>query len=324
MYNIKIPQDECMSDKIKGPERGDEQKKPEKKPEELDDPKTAENKKQEQQFQKDFGARMKEKTLDVSSKQGNVEYRYLCQCNPDGTLTITKINVSEQKEKGTAAPEPFKTTITYTRFYAHKVVGLPEIDKVLGKEEEHDKDSKEKHTGGHHPRYEVETGVMIPKIINTHHEKEQESGVQLIGKKVLLHTDKGFMLVTVPLQMEWGIKAASEHREVSSSTFLTPSIGVGVESGWTPVKGLSLFGGGGLKGSFEYVQFTNATEQRGRLVVDKGSALEFIPSAFVVAGLKTSPFDSPWFLSFTVEPSVTISSHPHFKMPMFVGSGVEF
>ena len=97
----------------------------------LNNPNTKENREAEEKFKTDYSEKMKDNTFVISYDKDNVKYKYTLTANSDGTVRLTKLNVSEKEEKGDDAPGPVSATVTYAKLYANKVPGMPGITSVL-------------------------------------------------------------------------------------------------------------------------------------------------------------------------------------------------
>lgn len=97
----------------------------------LDNAKNLENTKLAARFREDYKDKIKGNRLELKYKNNGVDWLYTFDINADGVkIGITKINLSEQEEEGNSVP--IIREVTFMRLYAGKVIGMPEILKVLG------------------------------------------------------------------------------------------------------------------------------------------------------------------------------------------------
>lgn len=329
----------------------DDSKPKEKKSENLDDAGSAENKKFEKKFKTDYASRLNGGKMVMKAKNGSVDYKYEITVNESGTMTIKKTNLSEQKEKGSGVDSSRSETVTYARFYAGKVIGFPEIRRVIDEDSRGggerrsaargetpsmpadtgaDKPKKKSDSHDDHPTYELEVGVMVPrsktKAAGGSVEDSEDYGAEVVGRYVLTGSPVGHLSLMVPLQYEWGGKTTVSRDgalKVEDSTYWAASAGVGLEAGWKPVRPVTLFVGAGLRGTVHYVDTTRVQVGGRAPLMDGGTHTEFLPGAFVTAGVKVNPVGR-WFISGSVEPSVNFTPGSGVKAPFFIGTGMEF
>ena len=98
----------------------------------LDDANNPENRRLAERFQRQFGEKIRGNELELRHNQNGVDYRYVFLMQDDNvTVSVTKINESERRERGANAPRPLTRTVTYARLYADKVVGMPGLVAVM-------------------------------------------------------------------------------------------------------------------------------------------------------------------------------------------------
>lgn len=91
----------------------------------LDNPDSPENRKYKEEFQKKYRDHM-----EITYYQDGVNYRYNFNIQPDGkTVHIEKYNLSEEMEGRKVTH--IKREVTFAKLYEGRIIGMPEIKKVL-------------------------------------------------------------------------------------------------------------------------------------------------------------------------------------------------
>ncbi len=320
----------------------------------LDDAASSENKKLAERFKEQFKDKIRGDKLELTQNKNGVDYRYIFKLHEDEvTVTVTRINESERKEKGSDAPAPLKRTVTYSRLYADKVVGMPGLKTILEENKAREaaepapataasldvekwgvEDEKKENEGKKKGRLQLEAGMMIPKsntttsADGTAYEELGRSGGAGTVRYIMTNPDKNTHLAfTLPVHFDVGARTNVSNRPgstiVEDSAEYNLRLGAGLEAGVSLAEFMTLYGGAALIAEGRYTDMTTTAVQQGVPSISDSTNTTVKPGAQLSAGVRVNPIQQ-WHLYAAVQPTRTFTSAGSWDIPVIVGTGFTF